>query len=63
MCPGRHMAKQFVVILVSMMLHRFDLELDGPQPFPLAQEESPSLGVVASKGPDVMVCLKPRREI
>jgi cytochrome P450 len=60
-CPGRHMARRFVTIFVSMMLHRFDLELDHPQTFPLAQEESPSLGVVASMGPDLMVKLKPRK--
>jgi len=61
MCPGRHMAKLWVCTYVTMMIHKFDLVLEGDQPFPLAQEESPSLGIMASKGDDLLVRLKPRQ--
>ncbi|KAL7788825.1 cytochrome P450 [Trichoderma afarasin] len=52
MCPGRHMAKRSVLLFVAMLLHRFDVEMDGYQPIPAAEEGKPVLGIMSIKGTD-----------
>ncbi|KAL7938509.1 cytochrome P450 [Trichoderma chlorosporum] len=52
MCPGRHAAKRCVLLFVAMLLQRFDVEMDGYQPIPTADEGQPMLGVLSIKGTD-----------
>jgi|SRR3569833_1484274 len=61
MCPGRHVAKRVVLVWLAVLLRRFDVETDGPQPFPGAEEGKPVIGLMSVKsGEDLRVRLKPR---
>lgn len=61
MCPGRYIAKHAVMIFVAIVLHRFDIELAYPQPFPRTDDCKPVVGMVsAMKGDEVMVRLRSR---
>ena len=58
MCPGRFVAKQAVITFIAMVLNRFDIALDGPQPFPSAKEGNPVLGLMSNlPGSDLRVKL------
>ncbi|KAL8651011.1 MAG: hypothetical protein Q9210_003494 [Variospora velana] len=59
-CPGRFAAKQVVLSFVAMLLKRFDVQIDGPQPFPEGQLGKPVLGIMASKG-ELRVRISPRK--
>jgi cytochrome P450 len=61
MCPGRFVAKQAVVSFMAMVLNRYNIALDGPQPFPSAKEGNPVLGLMSNlQGSDLQVRLTPR---
>ncbi|KAM3064745.1 hypothetical protein ACMFMG_005733 [Clarireedia jacksonii] len=62
-CPGRHLSKLWIGCIVAMLLDRFDLVLEGEQPFPEGSEETPSLGMLGNSGNDLMVRLKPRTKL
>ena len=67
-CPGRFLARQEMLVFVTLVLNRFDIELattysaDGavaPQRFPKLDESTPALGVNGPvKGHDVFVNIK-----
>ncbi|KAL9020275.1 MAG: hypothetical protein Q9185_002455 [Variospora sp. 1 TL-2023] len=59
-CPGRFAAKQVVLSFVAMLLKRFDVQIDGSQPFPEGQLGKPVLGIMASKG-ELRVRISPRK--
>jgi cytochrome P450 len=62
MCPGRFVAKQGVISLIAMALHRFDISLEGKQPFPMAKEGNPVIGLMSNQpGSDLSVRLSPRK--
>jgi cytochrome P450 len=62
-CPGRHLSKVWIGCIVAMLLDRFDLVLEGNQQFPQSSEVNPSLGMLGVKGDDLMVRLKPRKNL
>lgn len=45
LCPGQFIARRATCMFVAIILHRFDLELAFPQPFPQAEQNKPDLGV------------------
>ncbi|KAL7791987.1 cytochrome P450 [Trichoderma ceciliae] len=49
MCPGRYVAKRSVLLFTAMLLQRFDIEMDGDQPIPTAEEGKPVLGIMSIK--------------
>ncbi|RAL17622.1 cytochrome P450 [Aspergillus homomorphus CBS 101889] len=60
MCPGRHVAKRFVMLFVSILLHRFDIEAVTKN-VPAADEGKPVLGLMSVKeGEDLLVKVWPR---
>lgn len=62
MCPGRFVAKQAVVTFIAMALHRFNLSLDGSQPFPTAKEGNPVIGLMSNQpGSDLRVQIASRK--
>lgn len=62
MCPGRHIAKRSVLLFITMLLHRFDIEMDGHQAIPDAEEGKPVLGIMSIKdGQDLRVRLQKRK--
>lgn len=62
MCPGRHVAKRAVLVFVAMLLQRFDIEMDGYQPMPEAEEGKPVLGIMSIKeNQDLKVRLTTRK--
>ncbi|UKZ50161.1 hypothetical protein TrVGV298_004417 [Trichoderma virens] len=64
MCPGRHMAKRAVLLFVAMLLQRFDIEMDGFQPIPTAEEGKPIIGIMSIKeGSDLRVRLTTRKKM
>ncbi|GJN80327.1 hypothetical protein PLIIFM63780_003853 [Purpureocillium lilacinum] len=61
MCPGRYVAKRSVLLFIAMLFRRFDVEMDGYQPIPAAEEGKPVLGIMSIKeNEDLRVRLKPR---
>ncbi|KAL6233351.1 hypothetical protein BDW75DRAFT_215334 [Aspergillus navahoensis] len=62
MCPGRHVAKRFVMLFVALLVRRFDVELlDTARGVPEADEGKPVLGLMSVKdGADVLVRVKER---
>ena len=49
-CPGRFLAMQATLVLVEMMVHRFDVSIDPPgQPFPEMEEANPVLRIIDVK--------------
>ncbi|GFF33514.1 25-hydroxycholesterol 7-alpha-hydroxylase [Aspergillus udagawae] len=59
-CPGRYVAKRFVLLFVAMLLRRFDVELVTNR-VPAAEEGKPVLGIMSIKdGEDVLVRVRPR---
>ncbi|KAF7119077.1 hypothetical protein CNMCM5793_008720 [Aspergillus hiratsukae] len=59
-CPGRYVAKRFVLLFVAMLLRRFDVELVTRR-IPAAEEGKPMLGIMSIKdGEDVLVRVRPR---
>ena len=46
LCPGRHLAKHTVLTFISLALHRFDITLASPQPFPQFEERKPIVGIM-----------------
>jgi cytochrome P450 len=59
-CPGRYVAKRFVLLFVAMLLRRFDVELVTRR-IPAAEEGKPVLGIMSIKdGEDVLVRVRPR---
>ncbi|KAL4974755.1 cytochrome P450 [Aspergillus desertorum] len=62
MCPGRHVAKRFVMLFVALLVRRFDVELlDSGKGVPEADEGKPVLGLMSVKdGADVLVRVKER---
>lgn len=64
MCPGRYVAKRSVLLFVAALLHRFDIEMDGHQAMPAAEEGKPVLGIMSIKdGQDLRVRLKVRHTV
>lgn len=63
-CPGRFLARQSVMIFVSMVLQRFNIEKSPTsQGFPLAEEGNPVLGLMDLKeGSDLVIRLTPRTD-
>lgn len=63
-CPGRFITKRAVVIVVALLLRRFDIAMAGGyQPLPVADEWRPVLGVVDIKpGDDMRIRLTPRKD-
>jgi len=62
MCPGRFVAKQAVVTFIAMVLNRFNVEIDGSQPFPTAKEGNPVIGLMSNQsGSDLRVKLSPKK--
>lgn len=62
MCPGRYVAKRSVLLFIAMLLQRFDIEMDGYQPIPAAEEGKPVLGIMSIKeNEDLRVRLTPRK--
>ena len=68
-CPGQVLAKQEMLVFVTLILQRFDIRLASedmrdaavsrPQTFPRLDESTPSLGVNGpAKGSDVFVSLR-----
>ncbi|ETS00747.1 putative cytochrome p450 [Trichoderma reesei RUT C-30] len=49
MCPGRHAAKKCVLLFVVLLLQRFDIEVDGWQSLPVADEGKPVLGIMSTR--------------
>lgn len=64
-CPGRFITKRAVVIVVALLLRRFDISMaGGHQPMPTADEWRPVLGVVDVKpGDDMRIRLTPRKGV
>lgn len=61
MCPGRYIAKRSVLLFVALLVHRFDIEMDGYQGVPAAEEGKPVLGIMSIKeGQDLKVRLRER---
>ena len=58
-CPGRFVAKQAVISFVAMLLRRFNIKVDGPQPFPEGQLGVPVLGIMSNKS-ELKVHITPR---
>ncbi|KAM5476774.1 hypothetical protein MauCBS54593_000044 [Microsporum audouinii] len=49
-CPGRHLARQVVMVFAAMLVYQFDVALDPPdQEFPKAEEKIPVLGIIGIK--------------
>ena len=44
-CPGRFLARQEVKILVAILLHRFELSLEGEQDFPMLEVGKSATGI------------------
>ncbi|KAM0247338.1 hypothetical protein ACHAQJ_009895 [Trichoderma viride] len=63
MCPGKYMAKRSVLLFIAMLLQRFDIEMDGYQPIPAADEGKPVLGIMSIKdNKDLRVRVTARKE-
>lgn len=62
LCPGRILAKRIVMSFVALALHRFDIELALPQPFPYCPEKMLGIGIMMSKD-DLLVRLRPRERV
>lgn len=58
-CPGRFAAKQVVLSFLAMLLKRFHVSVDRPQPFPKAQLGTPVLGIMANQS-ELQIRLSPR---
>ena len=48
-CPGRFLAKQSVMAFIALLLHRFEINLYGPQGMPQRELRRPTLGIVSRK--------------
>ncbi|OJZ85868.1 hypothetical protein ASPFODRAFT_189631 [Aspergillus luchuensis CBS 106.47] len=60
MCPGRYVAKRFVMLFVTLLLRRFDVELVDKR-VPEAEDGKPVLGIMSIKeGDDVCVRVRER---
>lgn len=59
-CPGRFAAKQVVLSFIATLFKRFDVQIDGQQPFPEGQLGNPVLGIMASKS-ELRVRISPRK--
>ncbi|KAH0598982.1 hypothetical protein MHUMG1_03096 [Metarhizium humberi] len=62
-CPGRFITKRVVMILVALLLRRFDISMaGGSQDMPQADDWSPFLGIAGVKpGHDMRIRLTPRK--
>ncbi|KAI4222480.1 MAG: hypothetical protein LQ349_007621 [Xanthoria aureola] len=58
-CPGRFAAKQVVLSFTATLLKRFDVQIEGQQPFPEGQLGKPVLGIMASTS-ELRVRISPR---
>ncbi|KAK9776049.1 putative Cytochrome P450 [Seiridium cardinale] len=62
-CSGRYLAKYFVTAFVATLLRRFDIEMVGNPPMPLADVGRPVLGIISVKeGYDYLVSVTKRKE-
>lgn len=59
LCPGRMIAQHITMSFVALALHRFDIELAWPQPFPRCPERMLGIGLMMSQD-DLFVRLRPR---
>ena len=61
-CPGRHVARQEVYIVIAMILRNYDISLGTPgQKLPQMAGGKPSLGLLNPvKGSDLILRVKPR---
>lgn len=59
LCPGRHLAKHTVLTFIALALHRFDISLAMPQPFPRFEERKPIVGVMMGDD-DLLLRLRQR---
>lgn len=54
--PGRFIVKQAVKVFIILVLHRFDLHLEGEQGFPAIEVARPTTGLMSPvKGEDILV--------
>ncbi|KAL4786384.1 cytochrome P450 oxidoreductase [Aspergillus varians] len=61
MCPGRHVAKRFVMLFVAMLVQRFDIESLSKR-IPVADEGKPVLGLMSVvDGEDLLVRVSARQ--
>ncbi|KAL4943638.1 hypothetical protein BDV06DRAFT_221090 [Aspergillus oleicola] len=61
MCPGRHVAKRFVMLFVAMLAQRFEI-VSLSKRIPVADEGKPVLGLMSVvDGEDVLVKVKARK--
>lgn len=57
-CPGRYIAMQEVRVFVTLVLHRFDISLQGSQRFPHIDAGKPTTGLMEPlPGEDVVMSL------
>ena len=58
-CPGRFLAKQEVKMFIALVLHRFELSLEGEQEFPMIEVGKPATGIAGPVvGSDITVRVK-----
>ena len=58
-CPGRFLAKQEVKMFIALVLHRFELSLEGKQDFPMIEVGQPTTGIAGPMArSDVTVRIK-----
>ena len=58
-CPGHFLARQEVKMFVALVLHRFELSLEGEQDFPMIEVGKPTTGIAGPvAGCDITVRVK-----
>ena len=60
LCPGRIFARHLNHAFIALVLHRFDVELAAPQPFPRCEAKDAGFGITMSKD-DLLVKLSARK--
>jgi len=58
-CPGRFIAKEAVKVFIVLVLHRFEIQLEGEQGFPAMEVAKPTTGLMSpAKGEDILVNIR-----
>ena len=61
-CPGRFLAKQEVKMFVAILLHSFEISLEGEQEFPMIEVGKPATGIAGPvAGCDITVRVKAQK--
>ncbi|KAL8924172.1 MAG: hypothetical protein Q9172_002794 [Xanthocarpia lactea] len=59
LCPGRFIARQTVKVFIALVLHRFEIGLDGEQAFPAKEETKPATGLMSpAQGQDILMRIR-----